>query len=138
MEFDERVGQGAWVSHIFRIFFLIGITALFFSRLWAVLLWLIFSAMQPMRQFILTLQNPNVYFESDWRVIISDGWAINSFILRENITFMVFFLISSLVFLCSFGVWSLGFYKGRIFPNTFQMPLKARGPGGPGRGVCWS
>ena len=93
MEFDEMVGLGAWVSHIFRLFFLIGVSALFFSRLWAVLLWLIFSAMQPMRQFVLTLQNPNVYFESDWKIIISDGWAINSFILRENITFMIFFLI---------------------------------------------
>ena len=93
MEFDERVGQGAWVGHIFRIFFLIGITALFFSRLWAVLLWLLLSLMQPMRQVILTLQNPNVYFESDWNTIISDGWAINSWILRENITFMIFFLI---------------------------------------------
>ena len=55
MEFDERVGQGAWVGHIFRIFFLIGITALFFSRLWAVLLWLLLSLMQPMRQVILCL-----------------------------------------------------------------------------------
>ena len=93
MDFDERVGQGAWVGNIFRVFFVIGITALFFTRLWAVLLWLLLSLMQPMRQVILTLQNPNVYFESDWKTIISDGWAINSFILRENITFMIFFLI---------------------------------------------
>ena len=29
VDFDERVGQGAWVGNIFRVFFVMGITAFF-------------------------------------------------------------------------------------------------------------
>ncbi len=93
MTFDERIGQGRWMDVIFRFVPVMAVAALFFSRLWAVVLWLLFSILQPLRDVLLILENTNVYFEHDWNILISDGFAINSWMLRENLTIIVFFVI---------------------------------------------
>ncbi|MED5531654.1 MAG: hypothetical protein VYA61_04725, partial [Pseudomonadota bacterium] len=78
MTFDERIGQGRWMDVIFRFVPVMAVAALFFSRLWAVVLWLLFSILQPLRDVLLMLENTNVYFEHDWNILISDGFAINA------------------------------------------------------------
>ena len=85
--------MGRWMDVVFRHFPLLAVASLGFTRLWAVLLWIFLSAINPTRVIAQALNNDFVYFESDWLIIMSDGFAINSWMFDENIRLQLFFVV---------------------------------------------
>ena len=90
---EEQLGMGRWMDVVFRHFPLLAVASLGFTRLWAVLLWIFLSAINPARVIVQALNNDLVYFESDWLIIMSDGFAINSWMFDENIRLQLFFVV---------------------------------------------
>lgn len=94
LSFDERLGEGRWVDYVFRYFPLISVGALAFLRIWAVLLWLLLSTISVIRPLFFAFQNPLLYFENDWEKLLVDGFAVNAWMLREQLLIQLFFVIA--------------------------------------------
>ena len=88
---EERLGVGRAMDFSFNSFYPIAICALFFQRLWAVVLWLALSLFTPLKNVFLILSHPLTYFTGDWPLLLRDGYAISSWMLQGNITVSVFF-----------------------------------------------
>ena len=89
---EERLGVGRAMDFSFNSFYPIAICALFFQRLWAVVLWLALSLFTPLKNVFLILSHPLTYFTGDWPLLLRDGYAISSWMLQGNITVSVFLL----------------------------------------------
>ena len=76
-EFDERLGQGRWLDYALRAVPAMAIIALFFLD-YRLFFWVILSLLQLLRTILFIFENPNVYFENDWNILLSDGWAMNT------------------------------------------------------------
>ena len=111
MSFEERVGSGRWVDYIFRQFPLVCLVGLAFLRFWAVILWILLSMITFIRPLFLIFQNPYVYLEDDWNIILADGFAINAWMLREQIVLVVCFVI---------GLLTLFIFNKKLINSTVE------------------
>ena len=109
--FEERVGSGRWVDYIFRQFPLVCLVGLAFLRFWAVILWILLSMITFIRPLFLIFQNPYVYLEDDWNIILADGFAINAWMLREQIVLVVCFVI---------GLLTLFIFNKKLINSTVE------------------
>ena len=90
---EERLGVGRAMDFSFNSFPPTVIIALFLQRLWAVFLWLSLSSITVLKTVFLILSHPLTYFTSDWPLLLRDGYAISSWMLRENLTTTIFLVV---------------------------------------------
>ena len=90
---EERLGVGRAMDFSFNSFPPTVIIALFLQRLWAVFLWLSLSSITVLKTVFLILSHPLTYFTSDWPLLLRDGYAISSWMLRENLTITIFLVV---------------------------------------------
>ena len=69
---EERLGVGRAMDFSFNSFPPTAIIALFFQRLWAVVLWLILSLITVLKNVFLILLHPLTYFTGDWPLLLQD------------------------------------------------------------------
>ncbi len=101
---SELLGTGRMMDYIFSSFYLTAIVGLFFSRLWAVYLWLLLSLISPVKTYLIISSYENVYFTNDWSLIISDGFAINKWAFNDGLMTLVFFMLF-IVVIAHFSRW---------------------------------
>ena len=90
---ESRVGAGRWMDFIFVSFPLFAIMALFFTRPWAIVLWLLLSLITPIKQYFLIVNNPFTYFTNEYELALKDGNAILLWRLEDNATSILFLMI---------------------------------------------
>ena len=101
---DSQIGTGRMVDYIFMAFPLTAIFALFFSRLWAIYLWLGLSFFRPVKEYLVLTSNENTFVSSDWTEIISNGYAINKWALNDS-TMTTIFFITIVIAIAHFNRW---------------------------------
>ena len=111
LAFEDKEGEGRWVDYVFRHFPSVCLIGLAFLRLWAVLLWILLSTFTVVRPLLLAFQNPYVYLENDWNVIIADGFAVNAWMLREQIVLMICFVI---------GLFTVFLFNKKLLESTIE------------------
>lgn len=111
LPFDDRIGEGRWLDYIFRHFPIVSILALAFLRIWAVLLWLFLSTFTFVRPLVKAFQNPLVYLENEWEVIINDGFAVNAWMLEEQIKIQLYFII---------GIVAIFWFNRKLVSTTIE------------------
>ena len=90
---EERLGVGRAMDFSFNSFPPTVIVALFFQRLWAVFLWLALSSIAVLKNVLLILSHPLTYFTDDWSLLLRDGYAISSWMFRDNLTTSIFLVV---------------------------------------------
>ena len=111
LPYEEKEGEGRWVDYVFRFFPSVCLIGLAFLRLWAVILWILLSTFTVIRPLLLAFQNPYVYLENDWNVIINDGFAVNAWMLREQIVLMLCFII---------GLFTVFLFNKKLLESTIE------------------
>ena len=104
---DEQIGTGRMVDYIFMAFPSTAIFALFFSRLWAIYLWLGLSFFRPVKEYLVLTSNENTFASSNWAEIISNGYAINQWALADNSMTTILFIII-VIAIAHFNRWVMG------------------------------
>ena len=56
-------------------------------------LWIVLSTATILRTLLIIFSNPLIYFESDWNAILTDGFAVNAWMLKNNIMSQIFLCI---------------------------------------------
>lgn len=111
LSFEERLGEGRWVDYVFRYFPLTSLGALAFLRIWAVFLWLFLSTISVIRPLFFAFQNPLLYLEHDWETLLTDGFAVNAWMLREHFMIQLFFVIA---------VITIFFFNKKLVSSTVE------------------
>ena len=93
LPYEQRIGEGRWVDYIFHSFPATAVGALAFLRLWAVVLWIVLSTATIVRTLWAIFLNPQIYLESDWNTILTDGFAVNAWMLKNNIMSQIFLCV---------------------------------------------
>ena len=100
------IAPGRLLEHIFIIFPFFALLSLFFIRLWAILLWLALSLIQPVKDYFIFTRLDQLYFTNDWELLATDGNAVNQGIFSDYITLYVLYLVAIAAF-AVFNRWVL-------------------------------
>ena len=99
---DQVIAPGRLLEHIFIIFPFFALLSLFFIRLWAILLWLALSLIQPVKDYLIFTRLDQLYFTNDWELLATDGNAVNQGIFSDYITLYMLYLVA----IASFAVFN--------------------------------
>ncbi len=109
---DQILAAGRNLEHIFIVFPFFALLSLFIFRLWAVLLWLALSLIQPMKDYLIFTRLDQVYFTTNQQLLATDGNAVNQGIFSSYLTIYSLYLTA---------IASVAFFNRWVLKSTVEL-----------------